>query len=132
MKKISYKDITKYKFILTRPYSVQIPIYSVNPIEISGTSKWYARLDRFGILTINEGYAWDGASGGVTIQDDSNRRASLVHDVLYQLKREGKLPDVSRQLIDKVFYEMLLEDGMNPLRARYYYLAVRTLGGLFV
>lgn len=42
-----------------------------------------------GSMTVHSGYAWDGASG--IVDRDTNLRASLGHDALYQLMREGGL-----------------------------------------
>ena len=82
-------------------------------------------------LNVHKGYAWDGASGP-TIDDNSNYRASLVHDVLYQCIREGFLDKSFRPIADRVFYDILREDGMPRWRAMYYYAAVRLLGWMFV
>lgn len=131
---IAYRNTTKGKYIyeLILPYSDIIPITPNKTLEIKDEKQWYIKLDKFGILQINSGYCWDGASGGITIQDFTNRRASLVHDALYQLIREKHLDIDKRAVADKIFYETLLQDGMNKFRAWYYYQAVKVFGRFFI
>lgn len=75
-------------------------------------------------MIIWKGYAWDGASGP-TYDDKRNMRGSLLHDVFYQLMRQGHLGSEYREIVDKIFYITCLEDGMNKIRAKYYYWCVR-------
>jgi len=84
-----------------------------------------------GLLFIEIGYAWNGASGP-TIDTKSSIRASLVHDALYQLIRMGLLPLSYRAEIDRLFRRILIEDGMWRWRAYMWYRAVRRLGWLAV
>ena len=77
-----------------------------------------------GRLTIKSGYAWDGPSGPAF--DTRNfMRGSLVHDVLYQLMREGSLPRTARKYADELLRQMCLEDGMSWVRAWWVYRGVR-------
>jgi len=71
-----------YKYQLHVDYQILIPIhgFSINTL--------YLELTQAGLLTICQGYAWDGASGP-TIDTKSSMRAALVHDALDQLLREG-------------------------------------------
>ena len=41
-------------------------------------------------VIVRRGYAWDGASGP-TIDTKDSMKATLIHDVLYQVMREGGL-----------------------------------------
>ena len=78
-------------------------------------------------LYISARYAWDGASGP-TFDDKTNMRASLVHDALYQLMREGLLDRKCRKYADQLFRDICIQDGMGKFRAWYYYQAVRIFG----
>jgi hypothetical protein len=80
-----------------------------------------------GILTIKEGYAWDGASGP-TYDTENTIVPSCVHDALYQLMREKAIPRSFRIKVDKLFYKMLRSRGMMWIRAKYWYRGVR-MGG---
>jgi len=75
-------------------------------------------------LFIMQGYAWDGPSGP-TIDTKTSMRASLVHDVLYQLMRLGLLNEAYREAADLEFYRILREDGMCWLRAKAFFWGVR-------
>ncbi len=81
-----------------------------------------------GALTIDEGYAWDGASGPMP-DIPSVMRGSLVHDALYQLMRE-KLLDYKkdRQMADKLMQQICLEDGMPPPLAWGVYVVLHGIG----
>lgn len=68
----------------------------------------YITLTPSGWLTIKRGYAWDGATG-LPSTPKSLMRASLVHDALYQLIRNGIFD--RRDCADALFGEMAEEDG---------------------
>ena len=121
MKCIAYKG--GYKYLLQEPYLIQ-----TNIIPGVGIYTGYASLDTFGLLAIQKGYAWDGPSGP-TIDTPDFMRGSLVHDVLYQLMREGHLDYCWREQADKLLQTICLEDGMPAIRAWWVYKAVRWFGG---
>lgn len=118
---IKYRD--GYRYQLAETIAVSIPIFPGIPIETE-----YIFLDKNGHLVINKGYCWDGASGP-TWDDKTNMRASLIHDVFYQLMRMGMLNQVYREVVDHIMYTILIEDGMAKFRAKYYYWAVRKFAG---
>lgn len=72
-------------------------------------------------------YAWDGPSGP-TIDTKNSMRAALIHDILYQAIREKELPKKCRAKADKLFLELLKEDGMFCIRRWIWYLSVRAFG----
>ena len=78
----------------------------------------------FLLLTSVSGYRWDGCSGP-TVDTQTNMRAGLVHDSLYQLMRLGLLPQSARVIADREFLLIMKEDGMNWFRRTYYYWSVR-------
>ncbi len=118
VKCIAYKG--GYKYQLKRTYTVRIPIV---PSATIGNK--YVSLDTDGILTIQEGYAWDGPSGPM-VDIPSSMRGSLVHDALYQLMREGYLDrKVYRQTADRTLRDMCMEDGMWSILAWCVYYGVR-------
>jgi hypothetical protein len=83
----------------------------------------YIRLEKDGTLTIYQGYCWDGPSGP-TINTKSFMRGSLIHDALYQLLRQGHLPQSERFMADKILQCICLEDGMLKPRAWWVYQGV--------
>lgn len=115
---ISYKS--GYKFKLIGGTQAQT---SLRPVKGLAVNNW-VYLNEDGLVTINDGYAWDGASGAIDTK--SIMRASLVHDALYQMIREG-LPIVRKEA-DKELYRICRESGMWWIRAQYIYWAVRLFG----
>lgn len=77
-----------------------------------------------GRLFFKKGYAWDGASGPV-FDTKKSMQATLVHDGLYQLIREKKLPFTSWKKADYELERIGKLDGMSSLRIWYWLLALR-------
>ena len=115
---IKYKKGFKYQ--LVKDYKIRLS--TTPPLQTIDTP--FISLTKLGTLTIKNGYAWDGPSGP-TIDTKSSMRASLVHDVLYQLLRQGKLPQCWRETADNVFYDICIEDGMWAWRAKLWYRELR-------
>ena len=116
---IAYKS--GYRYQLASDYVVAVGIkLTVNTrfLVLTGT----------GDLFIRSGYAWDGASGP-TFDSKNFMRGSLVHDALYQLMREGHIPESYREHADRLLQRMCVEDGMTAIRAWWVYKAVRFAGG---
>ena len=126
--KIFYKK--GYKYQLYGQYKVIVDI--ALPISYLAENN-FLRLEYIkpgkGLLTIDSGYAWDGASGP-TKDDSTNMRPSLIHDALYQLMRE-RLLDVSyRKQVDIYFRKCCKEDKMGWVRRTVYYYFVRNFGSI--
>lgn len=117
---IKYRD--GYKYQLAEPYMVQT---AIRPKEHIGHDFIVLTVD--GLLMVNKGYAWDGASGPA-INTLNFRRGSLVHDCFYQLMREKLLDCGWRETADSELRRICQEDGMSWLRAWWVYKAVR-MGG---
>lgn len=81
-----------------------------------------------GVITVKAGYVWDGASGP-TFDTKNTFMASLIHDALYQLMRNGLLDRKWRKRADKIMYEILRSRGMWKVRAKIWYRAVRIGAG---
>ena len=81
------------------------------------------KLSNSGILEIQKGYSWDGASG-ITIDTKNTMIPALVHDAFYELMRQGLLYLSNRPKVDELFYKLLLKSGMNKYRAWIWYRAV--------
>jgi len=86
----------------------------------------YMHLDKNGVLEIFPGYAWDGSTCSF---DKNSLRASLVHDALYQLMREGLLDKKYRKQADQLYRDMLIEDGLWKSHAWVRYWALRNFAG---
>jgi hypothetical protein len=120
MNRIYYKS--GYKYQLARDYELHTGIigYSIHTE--------YAHLYSDGLLIIKNGYAWDGPSGP-TIDTKTFMRGSLVHDVFYQLIREGHLSHSIKEKADSLLRNICIEDGMCKLRANWVYFGVDKFAG---
>lgn len=112
----------KYKFKVEENFSIELPF------KIPDFVHPYASL-KDGILSVKRGYAWDGASGPI-INTRDTLVASLVHDVLYQAMRLNliKSSKENRMIADKNFFEILKMNGVNSIRRKVWYFAVRFFG----
>jgi hypothetical protein len=93
------------KYVLTEVYEDTIPFNPPDTVHAN-----YCTLDDDGYIIIDEGYEWDGASGP-TIDTDDTMDGSLVHDILYQMMREGRLSRKYRKAADKCIKIMCIEDA---------------------
>lgn len=112
----------KYKFKVEENFSIKLP-YKIPDFEHQYASS------KDSILSIKKGYAWDGASGPI-INTRDTLVASLVHDVLYQAMRLNLIKSNSenKKIADKIFFEILKMHGVNSIRRKVWYLAVRLFG----
>lgn len=120
---IAYSGGYKYQLRETAVFQLQ----ELRPPEDVATEYFWITTE--GVLTIRQGYAWDGCSGP-TWDTKNTMRAGLAHDALYQMMRRDEIPrnPAMRAMVDREFYALLLKDGVWPLRAKYYYKAVRKFG----
>lgn len=116
---VAYKK--GYKYQLSDAMGICTPILGHNI-----RTRWI-RLFPDGLLILAEGYASDGPSGP-SIDTKSFMRAAYGHDALYQLIREGRLPEACRDLADHFLHDQCLVDGMFQWRAAYVYEAVHLFG----
>ena len=141
MSEIKYK--TGFKYQLFEDYSVDVGVVPQEQIFCGR----YLYLSEAGMLTMRNGYCWDGPSGPA-IDSDTTIKPSLVHDALYQIIRRGFLPeDPYREMADKVFRELMLSivpekesesfsywmnRKAHEVRCWYFYRAVRAFGSCAV
>ena len=96
-------------------------------VQEGAFSRGYYRLNRNGLLLIKKGFVWDGPSGPTYDSPDS-MRASLVHDVFYDMIRKGHLPKGARKLADQELRRIAIADGMWHWRANFWYQMLRHFG----
>ena len=111
-----------YKFKVEKDLNLKLPV-SMPDFEHEYCSV------KDGVVYVKKGYAWDGASGPV-FNTKNTLVASLVHDVLYQAQRLNLIEhnSTNRKNADENFYELLKYFGVNPVRCKIWYLAVRFFG----
>jgi len=76
------------------------------------------------VVRVWPGYCWDG----VTLGPDHSRllEASIPHDIICQLIRAGRLPAGNQPVADALFRIVLIECGVAPWRAWWYWAMVRS------
>ena len=74
------------------------------------------------VIVFYDGYSWDGASGPA-IDTSNTRRASLVHDGLYQAMRLGQLSRNQKGAADAEMMQILKDEGMSGLRRLLWQVA---------
>jgi hypothetical protein len=121
-----YRPGNKYKFMMLDRYG-----FSTDLAAPSFISTRYATLSPTGLLVLEPGYAWDGASGPA-IDTPDFIRGSAGHDALYQFIRLGLLDMSYRQSADSLLHRIILEDDMYKLRAAWVYAAVRMAGRIYM
>lgn len=135
---LHYRVVTgsiRYKYELLIDLSLDISKYK-HLKELSIDHEYYKIAN--GVITAKEGYRWDGPSGP-TMDDETNLRASLFHDIGYQAMREQ--PAIKRMNLwnrywmrrdwDRLFRVTLKADGMPFFRRQMYFMAVRGVGAFF-
>ena len=120
---MKYRRLKGYKYQLAESFTYDLPSAFDGIIE---ETDYIILVNNH--LIVKAGYAWDGPSGP-TIDTQDFMRASLVHDCLYQLMREGWMPRTLRIEADRVFRDICRADGMSWWRAGYVYRAVRWFAG---
>ena len=109
MSKLLVKDLMNGKFELVDDYVYQIEEYSIR---------------------VPKGFVTDYASiprifRPIVLPYGKHSGASVVHDYLYS---KGCNLNIERKKADKIFLEILKEEGVNPILARLMYIAVRIFG----
>lgn len=112
-----------YKYQLAVPYSLQTDIKPPEDV-LSPTGLFGLTVE--GLLWINANYAWDGATCCPDFR--SIRRGSLMHDVLYQMLRDGMLEKRYRKAADALLRKLCIEDGMLTSLAWIVWQAVKIAG----
>ena len=111
-----------YKYQTYYDYTIQTQMFG-----FSVEAYWY-KLTPDGILWIRRGYAWDGASGP-TIDTEDTIINSLIHDVFYQMMREGQLPeDPCFHIANNELKRIGIRSGMWTWRANMWKNAVEKFG----
>lgn len=114
-----YNDIPwNMKYRVLETFQVQTNIIPDKPIKTA-----FSSLSKDGLLTIEKGFCWDGATG--YFDRDTIMRASCIHDAFCNWQEMGLLEVKHRKQADKMLRQHCLEDGMSELEAAIVYRAVK-------
>lgn len=119
MKKIAFVEADK--FILAEDYRDVAP-FKPHKTIITSYGAFYAD----GTYKVSKGFLFSANSPAINTLD--SRRGAMIHDFFYCLMKDAHLSREYRYDVDYYFYNILLEDGMIPLRALAWFKAVR-IGG---
>jgi hypothetical protein len=119
MKQIIFNDADK--FVVHHDYLDRAWFAPIDDIRTE-----YGLFLRGGEFLIKRGFLF--SANFPAINTFNTRRSACVHDFFYSLMKDGWLGRNYRQQVDELFYDHLREDGMNPLRAYYWFQAVRVGG----
>ena len=110
---MKYRELRGWKYELLETETLNINTVIGHDIETEYINYYFAT----GRLFVEPRYAWDGASGP-TWDDKTNMRASLIHDALYQLIREGHLDIKWRKRADELLRDIFIEDAISQIRIK--------------
>ena len=116
-----YRNIQRYKYMLTKSFSVDTVLDRHLTVEIPSATL------RSSILVLDEGFMWDGSSGPAWDTENS-MDASAVHDALYRMFRAGLLPVSYKQIADNLYKSLCIKGGMSKTRANYQLFFLKLLG----
>jgi hypothetical protein len=110
--------------------------YEVAHPDVWHLEQPYTRKTSIGTVTVPQRFVWDGASVPRVLWNiippwGSYSGAALVHDWLYRTRTScaGSTKTITKKEADRVFYELMLEDGVRKSRAWVMRQAVALLGG---
>ena len=83
-----------------------------------------------GLMTLYDGYCWDGTSGPV-IDRKTNMRGGCVHDGCYELMRRGHLPYQDWRAADAEFAKLLKADGAWDITIKIDMLGLKLANGKY-
>ena len=108
-----------YEYVTEEDWVLETDISPPRPLKTD-----FIEMAAGGKMTLKKYYAWNGPSGP-TIKTKTAVRATAFHDAFYQLCRMGMLPAYYRKKADILMYDILINAGMNRIRAWLWLKMVR-------
>jgi len=114
-----------FKYQTTKEWSIQTKTlgYGVAIEASSGGAPWVSLTPR-GVLTIREGFCWDGPSGP-TVDTPEFIAASLPHDGGFDLMRNELIPRSTKSQWDALLRDYGRQLGMGWFRTLYVWIGVK-------
>ena len=119
---MKYREIERFKYQLAELMTFET--------SLTGYSFKTEFLTMYpdGILTIKEGFLWDGPSGP-TFDTPDSMQGSLLHDALYECIRRELLPLSCKDRADRLLHDICEQCGMSKKRADLWYDMVSKFAG---
>jgi len=124
------RELTGYKFGTLEIEKIKVDLPNGKQDSLSNAYRWLTL--KGGVLTIRKGYAWNGSSvplkqwtSWLWDSDKYCKKASLIHDALCQLMREGILSKIHKEYADTLYREMCIEGGMGEKEADIRFWCLR-------
>ena len=118
MQEMIYEGLKDWKYRVLEGFDLQTDILPDKAIKTA-----FSSLDQNGLLTIDKGFCWDGASGA--IDTDNIMFGSCVHDAFCNWHDKKLLTVEQRKKADILLKKLILKDGMSEFRAGIVYGAVK-------
>ena len=125
-----YKKLRQYKYEILKDIEIKLPYsFGYYSGEVKRNKKKAIVVIYDGKLYIKKGFRYDGPSGP-TCDTPNSMFAAVIHDALYLLMRESIIPRELQKETDVLFRKLLIANGMNKIRAWFWYRGVRRFGHL--
>ena len=122
-----YERIPVFRYRLLEDRSYLTGVRPAREVYLERDGETVALLERDGRLTVFAGFTWDGASGPA-IDTENFMEASMAHDALYWMMRQGHLGLSWRRQADLLMFRLARRNGMSLPRACWTFAAVRLFG----
>ncbi len=129
---MKYREIGKYKYQLAERL-----IHKVGLPDAIGLSGDFVRIENSELI-LRKYYAWDGSTVPMKKwlkivgwkSDKFCKKASVIHDALYQLMRAGLLDKDYKDIADQLYRGLCVKGGMSKWQANLRYWALNKFGSL--
>jgi len=115
---LKYEGLKDWKYRVLETFTHQTDI--IPPKEAKTK---FSTLSINGLITVDKGFCWDGASGA--LDTENTLFPSLIHDIGCNMYLLELVSDENRLQFDDLFYKLLKDEGMSSFRASYMYKAVK-------
>lgn len=124
---MKYKKLRSYKYQVWEKFSFELP---KNFDILKARRGKYLKLSKTGLVTVDWGYRWDGASGPA-IDTPNFMTPSCIHDALYQLIRDGYIAFENWRDADKYMLNECKARKMSWFRRSYVSAGLKLAGGKY-
>lgn len=122
---MKYRKTHGYKYMISEDEKIKLPFSLGQKINLR-----FIALNN-DILTLRVGFLSDGPSGP-TIDTKDSLKGAFCHDALYLMMELGHLDKSLKPMVDNILEIICEQEGMNPVRASLWDVAVSIFGGIWM